>query len=112
MHVNGQATVAVNSSKFRKIVTMLVATAVLTSLNVGCSLDATIQSLNQTIDGFSHKTVAEVTPGSEQGSAPTTFGREAQVSVSYESYEGASSKGKTTNGHTIYTNIQGSLFKE
>lgn len=112
MHINDQVAVAASSGKFANLVAIWIATVALISVNVGCSLEASIESLSQPIRELSQKTVAEVTPGSEQDKETVLLKRKVQASISYESYEGASSKGKTTQGHTIYTNIQGSLFKE
>lgn len=75
----------------------------------GCSLEASIQSLSKKDPSpVFQPTGTEITSGSNQNSR-TTRGYKAQVSVSHQ---GAESFGFTTRGHKVFTNIQGTLFKE
>lgn len=75
----------------------------------GCSFEASIQSLSGKDPTPSFQpTGTEIVSGSNQNSR-TTRGYKAQVSVSHQ---GAESFGFTTRGHKVFTNIQGTLFKE
>lgn len=75
---------------------------------MGCSLDASIQSLGSQKLNLSKATGSEVISGSNQDSL-TSRGFKAQVSVSYQD---AKSLGVTTRGKKVSTNIQGTIFKE
>lgn len=75
----------------------------------GCSFEGSIQSLSEKdpIPMF-QPTGTEIISGSNQNSR-TTRGYKAQVSVSQQ---GTKSFGLTTRGNKVFTNIQGTLFKE
>lgn len=74
-----------------------------------CSLEASIVDLNDEVTSvFSKGSLSEVTAGSSQNSK-TLLGRKVQASVSYQE---AVAEGKTTRGYRVYTNVQGTIFKE
>lgn len=77
----------------------------------GCSLEASIQSLNQSTQNiFSKPQSADVVPASSQNSVSTQRGYSVQSSLSYQ---GAAAEVKTTKrGYRVYTNVQGTLLKE
>lgn len=75
----------------------------------GCSFEASIQSLSEKDSTpLFQPTGTEIISGSNQNSR-TTRGYKAQVSLSHQ---GAESFGFTTRGNKVFTNIQGTLFKE
>lgn len=76
-------------------------------LLVGCSFEASIQSLSES-SSLSQATGTEVVSGSNQNNL-TSRGYKAQVSVSYQD---AKSVGVTTRGNKVFTNVQGTIFKE
>ncbi|WP_347356514.1 hypothetical protein [Bdellovibrio sp.] len=75
----------------------------------GCSMEASIDSITKEVTAvFSKASVTEVTSGSSQNSY-TTRGYKIQASVSYQD---SRPEGKTSRGNKVYTNIQGTIFKE
>lgn len=79
-------------------------------LLVGCSFDASIQSIlsDKTPEIFQKAHTSEVTTASNQNSY-STRGYKVQTSVSYQN---AKAEAITGRGYRVYTNVQGTIFKE
>lgn len=76
---------------------------------VGCSLESSIQSLTKNSpEVFQKAQTAEVTSASSQNSY-STRGYKVQASVSYQN---AKAEAVTGRGFKVYTNVQGTIFKE
>lgn len=77
-------------------------------LGIGCSLNASIQALNQSTTEILTSTQTEIAPASDQNSY-SLRGYEIQASVGHQ---GAEVETVTTRGFHVISGVQGTILKE